>query len=149
MESIKMTEYTENAIRWAKERLGDTTYRGKCLAFVEDAYEQSNRIEMFGGDTAKESADQYRAISRKTEPPPGAFVFFDWTGKIGQVEKNYGHVGIAIGNGEIIHAWDKVRIDDLAEMEDLSVPPGSTRLRYLGWAPPEVFLEGFRSADLP
>jgi len=37
-----------------------------CLAFVEDALERSNEIEIFGGDTAKESADLYEYANRYT-----------------------------------------------------------------------------------
>ena len=33
---------TENMIRWAEGKLGSTAYAGWCLAFIEDALEQSN-----------------------------------------------------------------------------------------------------------
>ena len=46
----------ENMIRWAEDRLGETRYAGWCLSFIEDALEISNGIEIFGGDSAKESA---------------------------------------------------------------------------------------------
>lgn len=46
---------TTNMIAWAKEKLGIREYAGWCLSFIEDALEQSNDIEIFGGDSAKES----------------------------------------------------------------------------------------------
>lgn len=49
----------ENMIHWAEDRLGESQYAGWCLSFIEDALEQSNGIEIFGGDSAKESALLY------------------------------------------------------------------------------------------
>ena len=137
-------QYCLNAIKWAKAMLGNTKYIGLCLAFVEDAYEKSNQIEMFGGDTAKESAEQYGAKKNTGEPPLGSLVFYNWTGRINGVVKNWGHVGLSLGDGKIIHAWDKVRIDYWGEMEKIGVPPDSSSLTYIGWVSPDIFLLGFR-----
>ena len=46
----KTAEITENMIRWAQSRLGETGYSGWCLSFIEDALEIANGIEVFGGD---------------------------------------------------------------------------------------------------
>ena len=62
--------YIANAIRWAQEHLGATNYSGRCLAFVEDAYEKGNHVEIFGGSSAQESADEYGAAQNRGEPPP-------------------------------------------------------------------------------
>ncbi|MDF2581303.1 MAG: hypothetical protein K0S49_2882 [Microbacterium sp.] len=48
-----------NAVAWALGHAGSTTYTTRCLAFVEDAIERSNDLEMFGGDDAAESARLY------------------------------------------------------------------------------------------
>ena len=40
---------TANMIAWAKNKLGIHEYAGWCLDFIEDALEQSNDIELFGG----------------------------------------------------------------------------------------------------
>ncbi len=40
-------------IRWAESKLGSTEYAGRCLAFIEDALEISNDIEVFGGDSVR------------------------------------------------------------------------------------------------
>jgi hypothetical protein len=58
--------YIANAIRWAQEHLGATDYAGRCLAFVEDAYEKGNHVEIFGGSSAQESADEYGAANRRS-----------------------------------------------------------------------------------
>ena len=58
----------ENMIRWAEDRLGETGYAGWCLSFVEDALEIPNGIEIFGGDSAQESAVLYADAMQQGEP---------------------------------------------------------------------------------
>jgi len=74
--------YIANGIRWAQEHLGATDYAGRCLSFVEGAYEESNHVEIFGGSSAQESADEYGAAQNRGEPPLGAFVFYVCAGPI-------------------------------------------------------------------
>lgn len=137
--------YIDNAIAWALARLGDDSYCFRCLAFVEDAYEQSNAIEMFGGDSAKESADEYGVTGTPQGiPPRGAFVFYDMSGELFDEHANYGHVGLHLGDGRVVHAWDEVRIDDMLAVENLEPAEGWTQPRYIGWAPVERILEGHR-----
>lgn len=136
--------HVENAIQWAKERVGLKEYRFRCLAFVEDAYEQSNSIEIFGGSTAKESADEYNAEKRTGLPEPGAFVFYDSSGTLDDEYKNWGHVGLHVGGGVVIHAWNRIRSDDYLEIESLMPAPGWTKLQCIGWAPVERILRECR-----
>jgi hypothetical protein len=136
--------YIANAIQWAKEHLGATEYATRCLAFVEDAYEESNHVEIFGGDDAQASADEYGAAQIRGEPPIGAFVFYACAGPVGGEIKNWGHVGLCISEGQVIHAWDKVRIDAYREVQNLTPPPGWTKPHYLGWVPIERIFVGYR-----
>jgi hypothetical protein len=139
-----LEEYIENAITWAKDKLGSEHYRGLCLAFVEDAYEKSNGVEIFGGDTAKESAIEYQADKRIGVPLKGAFVFYDCYGEMNSLYKNWGHVGLAIETGKVIHAWDVVRIDNYLDVERLVPPEGWTKPKYIGWVPVERIFERYR-----
>ena len=66
-----------NMIGWAKGFLGKQEYVGWCLSFIEDALEQPNGIEIFGGDSAKESFLLYRDALRTGIPELGSFVFYD------------------------------------------------------------------------
>ena len=136
--------YIANAIHWAHDQLGSTDYPFLCLAFVEDAYEESNHVEIFGGDSAQESADEYGAAQNTGEPALGAFVFYDCSGPIKGEFKNWGHVGLHIGAGQVIHAWDKVRIDHYQDVQNLEPAPGWTKPQYLGWAPVERIFAGYR-----
>ena len=45
---MRMEKLIENMIRLAESKLGSTEYAGWCLAFIEDALEISNHIEIFG-----------------------------------------------------------------------------------------------------
>lgn len=131
----KMNEQMiDTMIAWAKERLGNTEYTGWCLSFIEDALEQGNGIEIFGGDSAKESCEMYSDALHTGEPERGAFVFYDCLcpGEDGPV--NWGHCGISLGDGCIIHAWDVVRIDDYLAIERLTALTGD-HPRYIGWVP--------------
>ena len=136
--------YITNAIRWAQEHLGSTDYPFLCLAFVEDAYEQSNHVEIFGGSSAKESAEMYEAIQNTGVPPLGAFVFYDCFGTLNDEAKNWGHVGLYIGHGKVIHAWDRVRIDDYLHVQELTPSPGWTQPQFIGWTPVERIFWGYR-----
>ena len=136
--------YIERAIKWAKERLDSSEYTFKCLAFVEDAYEKGNNLEIFGGSSAKESADEYEAGNNTGVPPIGAFVFYDCFGTLFSEYKNYGHVGLHIGDGNVIHAWDRVRIDNYMEIENFTSAPGWTKPKFIGWSPVERIFIGYR-----
>ncbi|GAF24390.1 hypothetical protein JCM19047_4280 [Bacillus sp. JCM 19047] len=49
---------------------------------MEDALERSNNVEIFGGDSAKESAGLYDDSISEGKPPKGSFVFYDCSGPI-------------------------------------------------------------------
>ncbi len=102
------------------------------MLFIEDALEISNNIEVFGGDSAKESCELYKDALRDGVPERGAFVFYNCLcpGENGPV--NWGHCGISLGNGRVIHAWDIVRIDDYLAIEKLTALTGD-HPEYLGW----------------
>lgn len=141
--------YSAAAVAWALGRVGERTYPLRCLAFVEDAYERSNGIEIFGGDSAAESAERYTMAPYNplAPPPAGAFVFYACGGPVDDTYRDWGHVGLALGDGRVVHAWDEVRVDDARHVEDLAPAAGWTAPRLIGWAPPERILEGHRARD--
>ena len=137
--------YINQAIAWAQAQIGSTAYPLRCLAFVEDAYELSNAVEIFGGSSAQESADMYGAAeNRAADPPLGAFVFYECSGLVDGERQNWGHVGLHVGDGLVIHAWDQVRRDPYLDVEKLSPAPTWTPPRYLGWTPVERIFVGYR-----
>jgi len=137
--------FIQNAVDWSQAQLGRRDYAFRCLAFVEDAYEQSNGVEIFGGDSAWESAQQYAAAENlAAEPPLGAFVFYACRGPLNGVMKNWGHVGLHIGGGQVVHAWDVVRVDDYRAVQHLDAAPGWEKPVYCGWTPVERIFQGYR-----
>jgi len=138
----KTDTYVDRALRWAMEALDSTEYQTLCLKFVEDAYEISNDVELDGYSTAKESAEAYDAQENIGLPPRGAYAFYDCWGTIEGKRRNWGHVGLSMGDGRVIHAWDRVRVDQYLDIQDLDAGPGWTRPEYIGWAPVSLVLEG-------
>ena len=134
-----MEKLTENMIRFAESKLGSTEYAGWCLAFIEDALEISNDIEVFGGDSAKESCELYKDALQGGVPERGAFVFYDCLCPSENGPVNWGHSGVSLGDGRVIHAWDKVRIDDYLAIEKLTALTGD-HPEYLGWVALERIL---------
>jgi len=135
MENSKEVELIiDNMIEWAKERLGRQEYIGWCLSFIEDALEESNEIEIFGGDSAKESSEMYFDAIETSEPVRGAFVFYDCLCPSEDGPVNWGHCGICLGDGKVIHAWDRIREDDYRKIEELTAVTGD-HPKYIGWVP--------------
>ena len=137
---MNINKIKQNAITWALAREGKAEYVGWCLSFIEDAVEKGNDIELFGGDCAKESALLYADGMHQGEPEPGAFVFYDCQGAVNGQMMDWGHCGLCIGNGQVIHAWDRIRTDHYRALEQLSPAHGWTAPRYFGWVPLERVL---------
>ena len=137
---MNIAQIKQNAIAWALAHEDNTEYVGWCLSFIEDAVEQPNDIELFGGDCAAESARLYADGLRDGTPEPGAFVFYDCCGIVDGEPVNWGHCGLCIGEGKVIHAWDKIRVDDYLALEQLSPAPTWTAPKYIGWVPLERVL---------
>ena len=124
----------ENMINWAEEKIGNSQYAGWCLSFIEDALEISNNIEIFGGASAKESCEMYYDAIHTGVPERGAFVFYDCMCPSEDGLVNWGHCGICLGEGRVIHAWDIVRIDDFMQIESMKSSVGE-HPKYIGWVP--------------
>lgn len=136
---MDLQKMKDHMIAWAMEYLGKREYVGWCLAFVEDAIEESNGIEVFGGDSAKESYLLYRDALHTGTPERGSVVFYDCLCHTREGIMDWGHCGIALEDGRVIHAWDQVRIDPFMAVEELS--SFGEHPRYLGWVPLERVLE--------
>ena len=137
------------AIAWATAQRGNPDYALRCLAFVEDAYERSNAIELQGAASAAESAALYdlRTYHADSPPPAGAYVFYACGGPVGGIRHEWGHVGLAMGDGTVVHAWDAVRVDDAAAVPELPPASGWDAPRLIGWAEPEEVLRGHVPRD--
>jgi cell wall-associated NlpC family hydrolase len=137
-------EIVERAIAWALAHVDAPGYALRCLAFVEDAYQIPNGIELFAGDTANEAAEAFRVRSSTHPPIRGAFVFFASSSPIDGPDCDWGHVGLALGDGRVIHAWSSVRVDPISEIPRLPPAGGWTSLACVGCASPATILRAAR-----
>ena len=134
-----LEQLKEKMISWAQDRLGSTKYNDSCLSFIEDALEKSNHIKICGGNSAKDSYNLYKDELHQGKPERGAFVFYDCLSISEEGPIKWGHCGISLRDGQVIHAFDRVRIDDYLEIEKLTAP-GGDHPRYLGWVTVERVL---------
>jgi hypothetical protein len=128
------------AIAWAHQQIGQTTqpdgrtrWFGWCLRFVANAYGAPRA----GYEWASRLFDALQ-VSRlvKLTGTPGDLVFWDWSPLRGMT-KNWGHVGIYVGNGRVIHAPLRkgagVHEDSISNISRRLGQSGQTR--FLGFAP--------------
>lgn len=99
-----MATQVQNAISWAKKKLGTTKYSGMCQAFVADAYAYGAGMPRRSASTAKAARNLWRVSTSRANVPTGAAVYFD-----SPTSPAAGHVGLHIGGGQVIHAFGTVK----------------------------------------
>ena len=77
------------------------------MGFVEDAYEKGAGVEFAEYYFTKEAADKLDAGRNTGIPTFGAFVFYDCWETLNRKLRNWGHVGLSIGEGKVVHAWTR------------------------------------------
>ena len=97
---MRIEKLTENMIRFAESKLDSTEYAGWCLAFIEDAFEISNHIEIYGGDSAKESCEMYKDALRLGVPERGAFVFSMIAYVLARMALSTGDIAVSVSGTE-------------------------------------------------
>ena len=117
------------AIAWAEKMIGKGGYTYDCQTFVGDTYRKTGTSPV-GYTCAKAAADALDAKDSSGTPPRGAYVFYDWSGTLKGVYKNWGHVGLSIGDGKIIHASGTNPVEK-SQYDEIG-------LTYIGWAYPSV-----------
>jgi PKD repeat protein len=143
---LDFDNWAETAISWAQQRIGSEKWWNYCLRFVANAFMQEED-KPAGWNSALEAARDYVNFDRLNQmpygwrmAPRGAIIFFDKEGA-----NQYGHVGIYLGNGSIIHAYGTVQVSTIEEA--LGKPDIG---QYLGWSyPPEVWRPTSVANQLP
>lgn len=110
-----MATQVQNIVNWAKKRVGSKAYSQMCQAFVADAYSKGGGMTRVYTGTAANARRLYQISTSKSNIPVGAAVYFKGSGSAG-------HVGLYIGNGQIVHAYPTIIISNLNSI------PG-----FLGW----------------
>ena len=135
-------ECIEEAIKWAEgQDQNSLRWNDLCLKFVSEAYGTGESINpkttgwQWPNDAIAKLGDSFYQANECCNPPRGSLIFFSVTGE----NEIYGHIGIYLGNGKVVHAYGTPRVDNLAGGD--GVEQLSTIGSYLGWAyPPEDWL---------
>lgn len=135
-----MIEIKHNTVRRATCQLGGNGRISDDLLFIQQAVEHSSHRRITVADCARRTAHLYADVLRTGQPEYAAFVFYDCVGVIDGETYGWGHCGLCIGEGKVIHAWDEIRVDDYLALEQLAPLPKWTAPRYLGWVPLERIL---------
>ena len=106
-----MATQVQQAIAWAKKRLGSSAYAGRCQAFVADAYAKGAGMPRKSASTAKAARKLWRVSSSRKDIPVGAAVYFD-----SPTAPSAGHVALCIGNDQVIHAFSSIKITSVASV---------------------------------
>lgn len=116
-----MATQVQQAIAWAKKRLGSSAYAGRCQAFVADAYAKGAGMPRKSASTAKAARNLWRVSTSRKDIPVGAAVYFD-----SPTAPSAGHVALCIGNNQVIHAFSSIKITSI----DAVIGAGYA---YQGW----------------
>ena len=100
-----METQVEMAIAWARKKVGTAAYSGRCQAFVADAYAYGAGMPRRSAGTANSARNLWRVSPSRKHIPVGSAVYFD-----SPTAPAAGHVGLYIGNNQIIHAFGTVKI---------------------------------------
>ena len=106
------------------------------MRFVSQAYGLGENVNpkttgwSSPNDAISKLGDKFYPADKSYNPPRGALVLFS---ALGEYEP-YGHIGIHLGNGKMIHAYVTPRVNDLAG--EGGIEQLSTIGSYLGWTYP-------------
>ena len=95
---------------------GSHEYDNYCQRFVRVCYEAAGIYA--SASSAAEACSKWKISENMNNVPRGAAVYFKGTG-------SYGHVGIATGNGNVVHAANGVRVQSLEYCDK--------RYVFIGW----------------
>ena len=139
----------EEAISWANNEIGNDEWTNLCLKFVSLAYGLGANVNAkttgwdWPNDAINKLGTKFYSIDNCGNPPRGALIFFSGQGKHPKTKidyKKYGHIGIYLGDGVLIHAYGTVKIQNIIGAKGIE---GEKYIdSYIGWAyPPEAWLD--------
>lgn len=117
-------EQISGAISWAVGKLGSSEYNLYCLRFVSDAYKNVGYPNPSPSASSNEAANKFIISTDYTAMPKGCVVFYNW--------KEDGHIGLHIGDGNIISANGKTGVVAINRYDDIS-GLGVESIKGWGW----------------
>ena len=113
------------AAEWARNAVGNTEYHFRCPEFIRDAFHYGSGYSYWKVDgNAKTLADRWLVSSSDTNIPIGGLVFYDYFAELDGEYRDWGHVGIYIGDGNVVSALSKVTLHNIYDLSNC---------KYLGW----------------
>ncbi|MFI5937580.1 CHAP domain-containing protein [Actinoplanes sp. NPDC051494] len=116
----------DQAVDWAKQRLGTDSYHNMCADFARDAWLLSSGIDIGAGYTsANDWAESHRGqLQTEGTPPAGSTVW--WYG-----EGDYpdGHAAISLGDGTAVSTAERTYTD----VHVMSIVERNETKPYAGW----------------
>lgn len=128
----------EQAIEWAtaSERTSKD-WRNLCLRFVANAFGEEHAGYHHPNELKNALGDRFYSSASSWNPPRGALIFFSGQGYEAGVDyTECGHIGIYLGNGEVVHAYGEAKVQKFTGSQGIEKEKyiGS----YVGWSyPPE------------
>ena len=126
-------DWVEKGINWASNRIDKDNWKEYCMAFVSDAFKVCENRPASPNDLKSnlESAGKFYSKENGWDPPRGSLVFFS----ANPPYEKEGHIGISLADRKLIHAYQTVREETIADIESLPLIDS-----YLGWGyPPKEF----------
>lgn len=98
----------KGAIAWGRKQLGSGKWAGACQMFVRMCFTEGAKMPAYYVGSATNAWKKWGVSKSKTNIPVGACVYFE-----SKVSPKDGHVGIYIGNGQVLHTFPSVVIYDI------------------------------------
>lgn len=118
-------EEANAAANWARSQVGSTAYHTRCPQFVRDCFYYGAGYSYWSVDgNARTLADRWMVCNSDSNIPIGALVFYDYITDLGEGLRNYGHVGIYVGDGQVVSALKTVTIHGIHSLNNCN---------YIGW----------------
>ena len=101
---VNAADYSASRIvSYVNGRVGESYARGYCLRFVDESFQNIYGFREYSCCAYKCGSTYLDSASR--DIPLGACVFFGGSDVTCSCGNRAGHIGIYVGNGNIVHAW--------------------------------------------
>lgn len=129
VEAFAASYDANTVVSLANKYVGSSWKKGYCLNFVATMFQKAYGTSYSSANCAYEYGTKYLDSTSQSNIPLGADVFFTGsTSTCGNCGKKCGHIGIYVGDGKLVHAWD----GKIVKTSITSITKSGT-YKYRGW----------------